>query len=167
MQMTLRAWEEADAKSIYPYANNRKIADNLRDAFPFPYTLEDAQSFVRSCIQMEGKGQLCRAVCLEGKAVGSIGVFLGQDVYRRSAELGYWLAEPFWGRGLMSFAVQQICQQAFLNFDILRIYAEPYAHNIGSRRVLEKAGFSLEGVLKKSVYKNGQVYDSCIYALVK
>ncbi len=167
MEMRLRPWEAEDALSICAYANNSKIAENLRDAFPFPYGLEDARGFVQSCIRAEGEGQICRAICVGEQAVGSIGVFVGKDVYRRSAELGYWLAEPFWGRGIMSCAVEQICKQAFERFDICRIYAEPYAQNIGSRRVLEKAGFCLEGVLRKSVIKNGQMHDSCIYALVK
>jgi ribosomal-protein-alanine N-acetyltransferase len=128
---------------------------------------QDAADFIGHCIKGEGQGQICRAVCADEEPVGSIAVFLGQDVYRRSAELGYWLAEPFWGKGIMSQAVAQICREAFERFDIVRIYAEPYAHNQGSRRVLEKAGFALEGILRQSVYKNGQMHDSCIYALVK
>lgn len=167
MEISLRPWRPEDAKEIWEYANNRKVAENLRDVFPFPYAEQDAVDFIKICIKGEGKGQLCRAICADGRPVGSIAISLGQDVYRRSAELGYWLAEPFWGRGIMSKAVAQICQEAFEAFDIVRIYAEPYAHNKGSRRVLEKAGFTLEGILKQSVYKNGQMHDSCIYAMVK
>ncbi len=167
MEILLRPWRMEDAGEIWHYANNRKVAENLRDVFPFPYAEQDAADFIESCIKGEGKGQLCRAICVDGKPVGSIAVCLGQDVYRRSAELGYWLAEPFWGKGIMSQAVAQICREAFERFDIVRIYAEPYAHNQESRRVLEKAGFVLEGILRQSVYKNGQMHDSCIYALVK
>ena len=167
MEILLRPWRAEDAKEIWCYANNRKVAENLRDVFPFLYEQRDATDFIGHCIKSEGKGQICRAICVDEKPVGSIAISLGQDVYRRSAELGYWLAEPFWGKGIMSQAVAQICQEAFERFDIVRIYAEPYAYNKGSRRVLEKAGFVLEGILKQSVYKNGQMHDSCIYALLK
>ena len=167
MEILLRPWRAEDAKEIWCYANNRKVAENLRDVFPFPYEQRDATDFIGHCIKSEGKGQICRAICVDEKPVGSISISLGQDVYRRSAELGYWLAEPFWGKGIMCQAVAQICQEAFERFDIVRIYAEPYAYNKGSRRVLEKAGFVLEGILKQSVYKNGQMHDSCIYALLK
>ena len=98
---TLRPWREADAASIARYADNAKIAANLRDVFPCPYAPQDAATFVESCIRQEGRGQMCRAIEVYGEAAGSIGLFLGSDVYRRSAELGYWLGEPFWGRGIM------------------------------------------------------------------
>ena len=167
MEFSLRPWRESDIPSVYLYANNPKIANNLRDVFPYPYERKDAEEYILGCIQNEGKGQLCRAICLQDCAIGSIGVFLGTDVYRKSAEVGYWLAEPYWGKGIMSGAISKICQEAFEVFDIVRIHAEPFAYNMGSRRALEKAGFSLEAVLKKSVVKNGVIYDSGIYALVK
>ena len=99
--------------------------------------------------------------------VGSVGIFVQGDVARKSAELGYWLGEPFWGKGVMSAAVRQICAEAFEKFDIVRIYAEPFAHNAASRKVLQKAGFTLEGIMKDSVCKNGEIFDSCMYALLK
>ena len=99
--------------------------------------------------------------------MGSISLTLGSDVYRRSAELGYWLAEPFWGRGLMTAAVAEMCREGFGTWDIVRIYAEPYARNLASRRVLEKAGFTLEGTLRQCVCKNGEMLDACIYALIR
>jgi ribosomal-protein-alanine N-acetyltransferase len=98
--------------------------------------------------------------------VGSIGVFVKDDVYRKSAEIGYWLGEPYWGRGIMTDAIRQMCRMAFERFDIVRIFAEPFAYNAGSMRALEKAGFTLEGVHRMSVFKNGQFYDSCTYALL-
>lgn len=104
---------------------------------------------------------------VDGEAAGSIGLFLGSDVYRRSAELGYWLGEPFWGRGIMTAAVETMCREGFAAWDIVRIHAEAFARNAASRRVLEKAGFALEGTLRRSVYKNGEMLDSCIYALVR
>lgn len=164
---TLRPWREADAASIARYADNAKIAASLRDVFPWPYAPQDAAAFVESCIRQEGCGQLCRAIEVDGEAVGSIGLFLGSDVYRRSAELGYWLGEPFWGRGIMTAAVETMCREGFAAWDIVRIHAEPFARNAASRRVLEKAGFALEGTLRRSVYKNGEMLDSCIYAMVR
>ena len=104
---------------------------------------------------------------VDGEAVGSISLTLGSDVYRRSAELGYWLGKPFWGRGIMTAAVTAMCRDGFGTWDIVRIHAEPFARNAASRRVLEKAGFTLEGTLRQSVYKNGEMLDSCIYALLR
>lgn len=167
MEFELRAWKPEDVDSVARYANNPKIAANLRDAFPYPYTQEDAETYVGSCVNEDFTCQLTRAIVVNGEAVGSIGVFLGTDVYRKSAELGYWLAEPFWKNGIMSAAVRQICEDAFARFDIVRIHAEPFAFNKGSRQVLEKAGFALEGTLRKSVYKNGAMQDSCLYALLR
>ena len=164
---TLRPWREADAASIARYADNAKSAANLRDVFPCPYAPQDAATFVESCIRQEGRGQMCRAIEVDGEAAGSIGLFLGSDVYRRSAELGYWLGEPFWGRGIMTAAVETMCREGFAAWDIVRIHAEAFARNAASRRVLEKAGFALEGTLRRSVYKNGEMLDSCIYALVR
>ena len=163
---TLRPWREADAASIARYADNEKIAAALRDVFPWPYRRQDAAAFVADCVRNEGRGQLARAIEADGGAVGSITLTLGSDVYRRSAELGYWLAEPFWGRGIMTRAVREMCALGFAAWDIVRIHAEPFARNAASRRVLEKAGFSLEGTLRRSVCKNGELLDSCIYALL-
>lgn len=167
IQFELRPWRPEDAASIAQYAGNSKIAANLRDVFPHPYALSDAEEYIRDCIANEGGAQICRAIAIEGKAAGSIGVFIKSDVYRKSAEIGYWLAEPYWGQGIMSRAVRRICELAFSQFDIIRIEAEPFAHNTASRRVLEKAGFVLEGTKQKSVYKNGRLHDSCIYARLK
>lgn len=167
MNWQLRAWRTGDAPDVALYANNPRIAENLRDVFPHPYALSDAQSYIRACLDGDGGGKICMAIQVDGHVVGSVGVFLQGDVYRRSAELGYWLAEEYWGRGIMTGAVEQICAAAFESWDIVRIFAEPYAHNRGSRRVLEKAGFSLEGVLRSSVTKHGKTFDSCMYALLR
>lgn len=167
MEWELRPWRPEDASSIARYADNPKIAANLRDVFPCPYAPQDAVSFIQSCIEADSSRQLSLAIDVGGEAAGSIGVFLKEDVYRRSAELGYWLAEPYWGRGIMTGAVRRISEAAFARFDIVRLFAEPFAVNTGSRRVLEKAGFSLEGVLRQSVFKNGKLLDSCVYARLK
>lgn len=163
----LRKWDIKDIDSVARYANNKKIAGNLRNAFPYPYTRESAESFISACIKSDSTEALFRAIDVNGEAVGSIGVFVKDDVYSKSAEMGYWLAEPFWGRGIMTQAIKQMCDIAFLQYDIIRIFAEPFAHNTASRKALENAGFKLEGVLEKSVFKNGEILDSCIYAIIK
>ena len=164
---SLRPYCMEDIPSMVHYANSWKVARNLRDVFPHPYAEKDARDFVALCIQNEGKGQLCRAIDVGGQAVGTISLTVGGDVYRRSGELGYWLGEEFWGRGIMTAAVQRICREGFERFDLVRIYAEPFASNTASRRVLEKAGFTLEGVMRRGVYKDGQVLDYCMYALLR
>ena len=164
---SLRPYCMEDIPSMVQHANSWKVARNLRDVFPHPYTEKDARDFVALCLQNEGRGQLCRAIDVGGQAVGTIGLTVGRDVYRKSGELGYWLGEDFWGQGIMTAAVQRICQEGFERFDLVRIYAEPYACNTPSRRVLEKTGFTLEGVMRRGVYKDGQVQDYCMYALLR
>lgn len=163
----LRPWQLPDAESIAAAANNPKIAANLRNVFPSPYTLANAEWFVGDCIAKDEARQLMRAIVIGGKAAGSVSVALKDDVYEKSAELGYWLAEEYWNKGVMTEAVRQICRDAFARYDILRIFAEPFADNRGSRRVLEKAGFTCEGTMRNGVYKNGRVSSYCMYALLR
>ncbi|MFA5657755.1 MAG: GNAT family protein [Oscillospiraceae bacterium] len=167
MDFSLLSWKADYAKSIAINANNINIAKNLRNVFPYPYTLSDAEFYVNMCIEADEKTQCTRAIVVDGKAVGSIGFFLKDDVYSKSAEIGYWLGEPFWRKGIMSCAIKLLCDFGFENYDIVRIFAEPYSHNIGSRRALEKAGFLFEGEMKKSVFKNGEFFDSCMYAIIR
>ena len=167
MEFTLRKWELDDGQSVARYDNDLQIAANLRDSFPHPYTIAHGQAFVESCVFGDETRQYCRAIEVDGEAVGSIGVFLQTDVYRKSAELGYWLGRPFWGQGIMTRAVEQVCGYVFANYDIVRIYAEPFAENIGSRRVLEKAGFQLEGIMRCGAVKNGRLVDWCMYSKIK
>lgn len=167
MEFELRKWRNSDAESVAKYANNINVANNLRNVFPHPYTIEDAKWYVNSCANNDESCQCTRAIVVNGEAVGSIGIFIKDDVYCKSGEIGYWLGEPFWNKGIVSEAIKQICDLVFQKYDVVRIFSEPYARNIGSRKVLEKAGFELEGVLKKSVYKNGVILDSCIYSLIK
>lgn len=164
MEFILRPWRMEDADSAAAYANDEELAGNLRDAFPFPYTRADAEAYITACIQADKAQQYCCAIECGGKAVGSIGFFLQQDVARKSAEIGYWLGRPFWGQGVMTAAVKQLCGIAFEQYRLARLYAEPFARNLGSQRVLEKAGFHLEGVLRSSVFKRGVLQDSCLYA---
>lgn len=161
----LRPWRESDAASLARYANDPAIAANLRDVFPCPYTRVDADWFIQDCLTRVG--QMCRAIVISGEAIGSISISRGTDVYRKSAEIGYWLGRPFWGQGIMTEAVRRMCREVFAAWDIVRIHAEVFAPNGGSRRVLEKAGFVFEGTKRASVYKDGQILDSCVYALLK
>lgn len=163
----LRPWRSEDAAALAAAADNPKIAANLRNSFPSPYTPADAERFIGGCIAHGEERQLARAIIIEGKAAGSIGVFLKDDVYEKTAELGYWLAEEHWGRGVMTEAVGQICREAFERFDILRIFAEPFDSNLGSRRVLEKAGFTYEGTMRNGVFKNGRVLSCRVYSLLR
>ena len=162
----LRPWRLSDAPSLARYANDPDVSANLRDAFPYPYALSDAESYIRDCIAKE-ETQLCRAIVMDGEAVGSVGAFPQKDILCRCAELGDWLAKPFWGRGIMTAAVGQICREAFAKFDIVRIEAAINARNIGSRRVVEKNGFTLEGILRQSVWKRGELLDACMYSLLR
>ncbi len=167
MDFILREWRREDAADVARYADSEKIARNLRDVFPHPYALADAQGFLDICIAGDPETSLFRAIEIDGRAAGSIALCRGSDVYQKTAELGYWLAEDYWGRGIMTQAVRQLCREGFSRWDIQRIHAEPFAHNAGSRRVLEKAGFSLEGVMRRGVFKRGQVCDFCMYALLR
>lgn len=162
-RFTLRQWQDSDAPGLAGIANNKKIYDNLRDAFPHPYSLKNAEDYISAV-----KGSVTMfAIEIDNKVAGSIGFFLKDDVYRKSAEIGYYLAEEYWGKGIMTEVIKKVVEYAFENFNIIRIYAEPFARNTGSRKALEKAGFKLEGILKNSVVKNDIVEDSCIYAILK
>ena len=167
MDVMLRPWRPEDAPSIARHADDPQVAANLRDIFPSPYHLPDARAFIQSCMAADEGQAIFRAISVDGQAVGGIALTRGADVYRRSAELGYWLGRDYWGQGIMTAAVRRICREAFAVWDILRIQAEVFAPNAGSRRVLEKAGFTLEGTKRRGVYKNGQVLDACVYALLK
>jgi len=167
MKTELKKFEEKYAMSLAKYGNNKKLADNMRNAFPHPYTLEEAYKFIETCKNNDEKKDIVRAIILDDEFIGTIGVFVKDDVYSLSAEIGYWLAEPFWGRGIMTKCVKDLCDYVFLNYNIIRIFTEIFAYNEGSKRVLEKAGFKFEGTKRKSIYKNGNVYDSLAYALIK
>lgn len=161
----LRDWRGDDAPSIANYADNRKIWRNLRDGFPHPYTFHDAEIFIERINAADPRTAF--AIATESEAIGSIGLALGTDVHRYTAELGYWLAEPFWGKGIMTLAVQFLTAWAFHKLNLHRIYAEPYAGNQASHRVLEKAGFTREGVLRKNVFKDGKILDQVLYSCIQ
>src|SRR5580765_5091396 len=161
---SIRLWSEEDANAMQRYANNRKIWENLRDIFPHPYSLQDADAFLDFATQARSTEF---AIANETEAIGGIGLRLGDDVHRHTAEMGYWLGEPFWGRGIMTEAITAFTPWAFRWFELLRIFAQPFATNTASVRVLEKAGFVCEGQLKANVIKDGKLLDSLMYACVR
>jgi ribosomal-protein-alanine N-acetyltransferase len=162
----LRPWSVKDADRLAVIANNKNISDNLRDGFPFPYSLADAHTWLNSVIPVNDPPRFF-AIISNDHLAGSIGIVTKEDIYRKNVEIGYFLDERFWGKGIISKAVKAATAYAFSQFDIVRVYAEPYADNPASRRVLEKAGFICEAVFRKNVIKNGIVKDSCIYSVLK
>jgi ribosomal-protein-alanine N-acetyltransferase len=160
---TIRDWRLDDAPSLAKHANNRKVWLTLRDRFPHPYGIENAKEFLARATNEKGREKV---YCIEvdGSAVGGIGIIIGEDVYRLTAEFGYWLAEGFWGQGIMSEVVPAFVDYCFANFQLNRMFASAYANNPASARVLEKAGFAFEGRLRKNVIKDGQILDSLVYA---
>lgn len=167
VDFVLREWRVEDIPDVAKAADNPKIAEKLRNVFPNPYTLADAEWYVNDCIQKGERNQITRAIVVDGKAVGSIGIFIKGDVMEKCGELGYWLSEDYWRKGIMSRAAKLLCREAFEKFDIVRIFAEPFETNAGSRGVLEKAGFTLEGIMRNGVYKNGKILSYCMYSILK
>ncbi|MDW7731537.1 MAG: GNAT family protein [Methanolobus sp.] len=165
-EFTLRPWKDNDAERLATLANNKKISDYLRDGFPYPYSIDDAKGFIYLSRQHE-VNFVGFAIEIGGKVAGSIAAYFKDDVHRKNTEIGYFLGEEYWGKGIMASVLRCMAQYLFKNYDIIRIYAEPFARNVASRRVLEKAGFRLEGVLKNSIIKNDVVQDSCIYAILE
>lgn len=161
----IRPWSLHDAPALVKYANNRKVWLNLRDAFPHPYTQASATTFLEMVARQNPTTFF--AIATREEAIGGIGISPNQDVHRLTAEMGCWLAEPYWGKGFMTEAVGRFTQFVFDTFPLVRIYAEPYATNASSCRVLEKAGFALEGRLRSSVIKDGQILDQLLYARIR
>lgn len=167
MNCIIRKWKLTDAKDIAVALSNKKIQDNLRDGLPYPYSEQDGIDFISSMLSANEDETFAFAITLDDKAIGSIGVFRQQNIHRQTAEMGYYIAEEYWGKGIMTDAVKQICEYVFKNSDILRIYAEPFAYNTGSCRVLEKAGFQYEGTLRNNAVKNGKMIDMKMYSLLR
>jgi RimJ/RimL family protein N-acetyltransferase len=160
----IRPWRESDTASLVEHANNINVAKYLRDRFPHPYTRKDAHDFLRYAAASPDPSNL--AIEVDGAAVGAIGYVAGTDVERFSAEIGYWLGEPYWGRGITSEAVVLVTGYAFDTLNLLRLFALPFADNLASARVLEKAGYVYEGILRSSSVKYGVPRDQLLYARV-
>lgn len=159
---TIREWRMSDLASLVRHANNRNIWINLRDRFPHPYLEEHGRKFLEH-ITTVTPGTVW-AIEVDGEAAGGIGIERMTDVERVSAEIGYWLGEPFWNRGVGTEALRLITAEVFRQSDLTRLFALPFADNIGSVRVLEKAGYVREGTLRDSAVKDGQLRDQYLYA---
>ena len=167
MKFQIRKWELADAKDLATPLSNRKILDNLRDGLPYPYTEQDGKDFIAAMLAADENSTFAFAITLDGKVIGSIGAFRQENIHKHTAELGYYIAEEHWGKGVMTEAVKQLCDYVFSHTDMIRIYAEPFAYNIGSQRVLEKAGFQYEGTLRNNAVKNGKILDMKMYSILR
>lgn len=163
MNFNLRPWSLNDLDSLVKYADNVNIAKFMTDQFPHPYHAENGRAFIE--FASRGNPVNIMAIEVEGKASGGIGLHPQHDVYRKNAELGYWLAEPYWGQGIITSAIKQMVAYGFENFDIERIFARPFGSNPASQKVLQKAGFLQEARFKNTVYKNGSFDDELVFAI--
>lgn len=161
----VRSFVPTDAEAIAKYANNRHVSINLRDSFPFPYTVFDARRWLQHVRRQQP--EISWGIASAKEVVGGIGIHPHHDVYRLSAEIGYWLGEPFWRKGIATSAVKAVTAYVFEHFEFLRLYAGVFAWNPASARVLEKAGFSLEARMRQAVVKDGQVIDQLMYVLLR
>lgn len=161
----LRKWNTDDAESLVRYANNKKIANNLRDAFPYPYTIVDARLWLENIANDEKN--IIFAIDINGEAIGSVGIHALNDVYFLTGELGYWLAEPYWNKGIVTEAVKTVVDYTFKTPKFERIQACIFSNNYASMRVLEKAGFTKEAIHKNAVCKNGIIMDEHVYAKLR
>lgn len=160
----LRPFRVDDLNALVKNANNPKIAGNLTNQFPYPYLPEHGKKFIETA--MSHQPTRIFTIEINGEASGGIGIHPQSDVYCKNAELGYWLAEAYWGQGIITKAIQQMINYGFANFDLIRIYARPFSTNIASQKALEKAGMKKEAVLKKAFYKNGILMDEIIYSIL-
>lgn len=164
----LRPLQMDDAESLAHHANNRKIAERLRDRFPHPYTLEDAKRFLSAVTARDQNSkEFVLAIDIDGHAIGAIGVVLGTDIERVSGELGYWLSEEFWGRGIVTEAIRQFAPWAMERFHLTRLHADTFHDNPASARVLEKAGFTRESIKRRAAIKNGEIKDLNVYVMLR
>jgi RimJ/RimL family protein N-acetyltransferase len=161
----IREFAGSDRSALVKYANNPMIAAQLRDHFPSPYTESDADAWL--AFVGEGASHFGFAIADDRELIGGIGLQVQDDVHRRSAEIGYWVAEPFWGRGIATWAVRAVTEWGFAELDVVRIYAAVFESNPASARVLEKCGYELEGRLLRSVCKKGVLMDSFVFAILR
>lgn len=167
MNCEIRKWKLTDAADLALALSNKHIQDNLRDGLPYPYTEKDGMDYISAMLSSNENDTFAFAIVVDDNVIGSIGVFRQENIHRQTAELGYYIAEEYWGKGIMTDAVKQICNYVFHNSDIIRIYAEPFSYNKASCRVLEKAGFQYEGTLRSNAVKGGKVIDMKMYSRIK
>jgi RimJ/RimL family protein N-acetyltransferase len=167
MVITLRKYTVDDAKALTTLANDYEVSKYLRDAFPYPYTKEDAERFLSFVTNLSPQKGVEFAILVDDIFVGAIGLTFATDMYRKTAEIGYWLGKEYWQQGIITKAIEMMVDYTFKNFPIHKITAEVFYDNIGSQKALEKNGFVLEGILQEQVYKNNQYSDIKLYGLCK
>ncbi len=163
---TLRPWRKGDEESLAKHANNEKIADNLADRFPHPYTLKDAKEWIKHCTE-EAQKKTNFTIEVGGEAAGGIEVKPDKEEKKYTGVLGYWLGEEHWGKGMISEAVNLVTNYAFTELGLERVEASVFEYNPASMRVLEKNGFEKEGVLRKRIFKNNNLVDEYMFAKIK
>lgn len=167
MDTVIRKWKLSDACDLAKALSNLNVQNNLRDGLPYPYTENDAENYITAMLSSDENVNLAFAIVYGGKVIGSISATRQTNIHSRTAELGYYVAEEYWGKGVATKAVKLICDYVFENTDILRIFAEPFAYNTASCCVLEKAGFQCEGTLRKNAVKCGKVTDMKMYSKIR
>lgn len=164
MQLLLRPFVPDDAQALQAAANNQKIADSLRNTFPHPYTLQHARDYI--ALLADRNPQTDFVIEVDGQFAGRIAVDLKDDIYSTTAELGYWLAESHWGKGIATESISLMVNYIHQHFDRIRLFAMCFESNVGSRKALEKNGFVLEAIRQKAVIKNGIVLNDCVYTII-
>ena len=165
MNITLRPWHIDDLDTLVALANNKNIAQYMADVFPHPYSAEKGKAFIE--FANSNPTSTIFAIVNNDKPIGSIGLHLQADILRKNAEIGYWLGEEYWGKGIIAEEIKKIVIYGFANLDIVRIFARIYGTNIASQKVIEKANFILEGKFEKTIFKNNIFLDELIYAVRK
>lgn len=165
MEISFKPWHKDDLDELVRIANNKNIAQYMADVFPHPYTLEKGKAFIE--LAVSSKPQTIFAIMVNNKLVGSIGLHPQADILRKNYEIGYWLAEENWGKGIMLEAIKYIVNYGFTNLNTVRIFARIFGNNLPSQKLIEKAGFQLEGKFEKTIFKNGEFLDELIYAIRK
>ncbi|GHU52974.1 N-acetyltransferase [Clostridia bacterium] len=160
----IKKWQAEDASALAKAINNKAVLDNLRDGIPFPHSEKDSAEYIEAMTSADPNNTFAFAITLNDEVIGSIGAFRGVNIHNRTAEIGYYIAQEHWGKGITTQAVRLLCDYIFENTNIIRLYAEPFAHNIASCKVLEKAGFTYEGTLHSNAVKNGKVIDMKMYS---
>jgi len=163
--LILRPFSEEDVEDLVRLCNNINIWRNVRDALPHPYKIRDAKNFVKVATSKDPMEIF--AITKNNELAGCIGIHPQEDVYRYSAEIGYWIGEPYWGMGIATTALQLIINYGFESLGLVKLYAGCFSFNLASQKVLLKTGFKKEAVLKKAVFKNEAFYDEIRYAIFK
>lgn len=167
MEIILRPWCDSDKENLVKNANNKVVSQYLTDIFPYPYTMKNANEWIALTKTFDPKKVITYCICVNGEAVGGIELRFQSDVFSKTGILGYWLGENFWSKGIMSKAIQQVCEEGFSKFELERIEADVFSPNEGSKNVLKRNGFLLEGICKNAVCKNENLYHTYVFALLK